>query len=435
MKNRFRSVLSIAVGHIILWVLKTFRLGNGTSLPGYISLKLYPNLTQNLVSKNKLKVIFVAGTNGKTTTAMMIEELMKKLNFSVFRNSSGANLMSGLTTTLLKKSSFRSLIQEEFAVLEVDENILPLILKSITPHQIVLTNLFRDQLDRYGEVDSIAKKWESAFVKLSEKTTIIANGDDPLIAAITMNTKTQKKFYGITDSEMKLKHIGNSADSHLCYACGERLTYSSISYSHLGNWRCSNCGLSTPVTERFSPQTGLEGIHNSYNALAAQTSLTALGKSTEEIENLMTHFQPAFGRQELIPVGKKFVLLLLSKNPVSFNQNLETAISKGHKDFLILLNNNHQDGLDISWIWDIDFEAYLNTDVNVWLSGERAVDMAQRIDNSSENTRQISLKIPFQKSVVSSALQDVQEAGTLVAVTNYSAMLDLRHLLLGEKFT
>ncbi|HCR92379.1 hypothetical protein A2875_00115 [Candidatus Gottesmanbacteria bacterium RIFCSPHIGHO2_01_FULL_46_14] len=414
--------IAILLGKLVSWASKTFGLGAGATWPGEIALRLNPTILSSLACNLKKGVILVAGTNGKTTTSKMIQIILEQNGLSVVHNSSGANLDNGIVSALIGKSN------ADWGVFEVDENTLPSVIsvlsfrpKSRNPEKkqwipdqvrddkrtiIVLLNIFRDQLDRYGEVDVIAQKWEKAL--RGSKATIIANADDPLIAHLGLFAKAT--FFGINDKTKFFTTMEHATDSTFCLNCGSRLKYEGIYFSHLGIWECTKCREKRPKPNISDGKSPLPGLYNLYNTLAAMSVAKILGIKAD-----LAGFHPAFGRQE--EVGN--VKIFLSKNPAGFNQSLRTVLELGAKNLLFVLNDRIPDGRDVSWIWDVDFEM-IPKDVSVRVSGDRVYDLALR------------LKYAGIKADIYENLEDAL-SGPLYVLPTYSAMLEVRKILKGRK--
>jgi len=398
-----RNVLTLfvmLVGKLVAQLSQTFGLGAGGTWPGEIALRISPNILSILSSQLKKGVILIAGTNGKTTTAKMIQIILEQNGFTVVHNASGANLDNGIVSALIQK------LDADWGVFEVDENSLPAVARAIRPKIVVLLNLFRDQLDRYGEVDVIAEKWEKALRQ--RKATIIANADDPLVAHLGINAKA--KFFGIEDKSKFLPKMEHATDSTFCLNCGARLTYDGIYFSHLGIWRCTKCAERRPRPGISKGTSPLPGLYNLYNTLAALGVAEIL-----HLKANLVNFHPAFGRQEEIGNIKIF----LSKNPAGFNQSLRTVLALGAKNLLLVLNDRIPDGRDVSWIWDVDFEM-IPKGVSVRVSGDRVYDLA------------IRLKYAGIKATIFENLEKALE-GPLFVLPTYSAMLEVRQILKGRK--
>lgn len=435
------NTILIILGKLISNFSSTFNLGSGSTWPGHIALSLDKNFISKLQKNSNLKVIFIAGTNGKTTTSKILTTILRENNFRVFQNKSGANLLNGVASSLLLHSNLAGKIDYDFAVFEIDENTLPKILEQITPFAIIVLNLFRDQLDRYGELDSIAKKWHEAFKKLNKETSLILNADDPLISYLSHGIKSKTLFIGLKNSKSK-NEIEESADSIYCPKCQTKLNYSSIFYSHLGIWMCPNCHLQRPhpdLSDSFFP---LLGTYNNYNTLAAVLISQVIDIDHKVINSALHKVIPAFGRQEKLNIDGKNVEIYLSKNPTSMNESLQTVIQKEkNPNILFVLNDQTPDGRDVSWIWDINFELYIDKFKSVFISGDRVYDMGLRIEyaqsqNSKFNTQNYNSKFKMfeeLKESINTALNSINQNETLYILPTYSAMLEVRKILTGKK--
>lgn len=498
------NLLLILLGKAIMLFSKTFNLGSGSTWPGHIALSVNKNFIKEVINNNQtpprhsgksersedasrisngnkrswtnqddrnhnLKVIFIAGTNGKTTTTTLIRAILEKNGKKVFQNQSGANLLSGLASTLIEYVSLNGTLNFDYALFEIDENTLPLAIAEIVPNYVVLLNLFRDQLDRYGEVHSIADKWHSAMQNLPSSTIVLLNADDPQIAYLgssviaTPSSPREKQsrpkeiaasqaprndkpiflYFGMNNKSLADKKPQHASDSLYCPTCGHKLTYSLTFYSHLGIWKCLKCGAKRP--ELDISQTSiypLPGIYNKYNTLAAVLLVKALGLNEHQVQKGMKDFKPAFGRQEIIEIGNKKAQLFLSKNPTSFNQSLRAITELKAKNLLIVLNDRVPDGHDVSWIWDADFEDYVEQFDLITISGDRCYDMALRVkyaretQNSKVKTQNYSSKVKIEPTLdvaVQESIQQTPEHDTLYILPTYSAMLEVRKILTGKK--
>jgi UDP-N-acetylmuramyl tripeptide synthase len=432
------NILLIAFGKTISKIIKFFNLGDGTTWPGHIALGINKNFIHEMLSKSSLQVILIAGTNGKTTTAKLIRTALEENGKRVIQNQSGANLLNGIASTLLLQSDLSGKLRYDFAIFEVDENILPLALKELQPRYLLLLNLFRDQLDRYGEVDEIARKWGKALELLSIETILILNADDPLIAYLGNKVKMKVFYFGLDkkSSGTKLEH---AADSIYCPACGTKLTYTIIYYSHLGVWQCTSCGLCRPTKNLLCefPFYPLSGAYNASNTLAAVAVLKQVGLDDKKIIEGLKKFEPAFGRQEKILYKGRNIQIFLSKNPTGFNESMRTVEQSGAKTVLLILNDRIADGRDVSWIWDIDFPMFNN----ILIAGDRAYDMGLRVKYGTEDQRSkikdqnhsSKFKIYEKLNVaIDEALRQVDVNETFYILPTYTAMLEVRKILTGK---
>lgn len=404
------------IGKIVYLLLRSLGFGAGT-WPGEVAIRINPHILSSFASQFRKGIVLVAGTNGKTTTALMIKSILEAKGLRVVHNASGANLENGIVSACIQSANWSGKIDADYGVFEVDENSLPIVIKSVKSVKskvvIILLNLFRDQLDRYGEVDVIAQKWESAL--RGSNAVIIANSDDQLVAHLGLHAKTT--FFGINDKTKFLPKMEHATDSIFCLSCGSRLKYEGIYFSHLGIWSCTKCGQKRPKPDVSSCTSPLPGLYNMYNTLAAVAAAQALDIKQETINTSLSGFIPAFGRQEEIGNVKIF----LSKNPTGFNQSLRTVLELGAKHLLLVLNDRIPDGRDISWIWDVDFEI-LPKNISVAVGGDRMYDLALRL-------KYAGIKAQLYENLESAL--DTKE--TLYVLPTYSAMLEVRKILMGRK--
>lgn len=437
------NIFLIALGKLIHFISQKTNLGSGSTWPGHIALTLNKNFireqTQPFGSaqgkNSKLKTIFIAGTNGKTTTGKLIQTILEKSGKKVFQNEAGANLLNGIASTLIQNSDIKGKIHADFAIFEIDENTIPLVLDEINPDYIVLLNLFRDQLDRYGEVNTIAKKWAHAIQQLPSKTTLILNADDPQIAFLGKDFNGKVLHFGLDDKKLALTTRQHAVDSTYCLSCGSKLAYKTTYYSHLGEWECKNCGEKRPKLDIENAKTyPLPGVYNKYNTLAAILVAKTNNVNNETIDKSLKSFFPAFGRQEILEINGKKVQIFLSKNPTSFNESLRTVKDLGGKNILLVLNDRIPDGQDVSWIWDVDFEEYIEKDINVTISGDRCYDMGLRVKYTQYQIQNTKYDIQENlKNAITSALDKTPNNQTLYVLPTYSAMLEVRKILTGKK--
>ncbi len=429
------NILLVLFGKTFSQLSQMLNLGNGSTWPGHIALLFNRNFISQQVSRTDLKTIVVGGTNGKTTTAKLIKHILEFGGMKVIHNESGANLLNGIASSLILYANARGSISAEYAIFEADENTLPLLLQEITPDYILLLNLFRDQLDRYGEIDSIAKNWEETIKKLPKKTVLILNADDPEVAYIGENKKIRSLYFGLNHNG-KSGQPEHAADSIYCPRCSSALTYDFVTLSHLGKWHCDSCGLKRkdPFVTSFQ-HYALSGTYNKYNTLAAVLLTKTLGIPIETIIKACKTFTPVFGRQETLAYKNKTVQIFLSKNPTGFNESLKTIKSLGAAHILFVLNDNIADGKDVSWIWDVDTKMLINSKINLTISGTRAYDMGLRMKYSQKY--QISnIKYQIEKNVkraLTTAINKTQNKETLFILPTYTAMLEVRKIITGKK--
>lgn len=426
----------ILIGKIISKISEVFNIGSGSTWPGHIVLKTDKKIIEKIIKKNPhLKIIIVAGTNGKTTTTALLSHVLNKLGYKVFYNYEGANLLNGIASILIKKTNLFGKINYDYGVFEVDEFSFPQIIDKISPDYVFLLNLFRDQLDRYGEVNTIGYRWFQSFKKLKKETIFIVNGDDPFLFFNAEKLKNKKIYFGVTKKSMKLKELTHDIDFNYCPNCQKILNYQAIAYSHLGDFYCS-CGFkrSSDIYDFANEKINypVKGLYNIYNTNAVLSFLKEVLK-IDKFNQLLKDFQPVFGRQEKIFYKNRIFFLLLSKNPAGFNQSLRIIkkILKNKKgNILIILNNRIPDGTDVSWIWDVDFQMIRKNVKNLFVSGDRVYDMALRFKYEDINTKNfVNFKEAIEKIIKSTKNDEI-----IYVLATYSAMLEVRKFLVGKKF-
>jgi UDP-N-acetylmuramyl tripeptide synthase len=367
----------------------------GTNFPGKVALKFDKDILEK-ISKN-FKVILVTGTNGKTTTTNMIYSIIKNSGKDAITNETGANMYTGIISCFLKNYKFTNRNKQRYAVIEVDEANVKYVTDYIHPEIIIITNLFRDQLDRYGEVYSTLDKILEGIRK-SPDSILVLNGDESLLGALNLPNKIL--YYGFNTPVNENNKLSINADAKFCKICKHPYEYNFIIYDHLGDFYCPNCGYKRPkltysidkiidlspdksIVEINNKQYYINqcGTYNIYNALCAFSSSKLLGIDESIIYESLKTLNSSFGRQEVIKINNKNVKIILVKNPAGFDEALNSInLDKGNKGLALLLNDNFADGRDVSWIWDVGFENLdSNTVSNVMVSGIRLYDMGIRL--------------------------------------------------------
>lgn len=439
--NRLRLGVSVGASKTVTSIVRLLRLGAASVLPGEIARRLQPKVLPLLFEQVRRGVILIVGTNGKTTTSLLLSTILQRQGWRVTHNATGANLINGLVTALLENTNLIGQLDADYAILEVDENILPLVLRSCQPQFILGLNLFRDQLDRYGEVDTISQRWKSAIAPLPPETVVILNADDPTLSHLGQQLPQKVLFFGLSEPEQYLDEIPHAVDSIYCPSCGHSLDYKGVYLSHLGDYQCPQCGFSKSqpaIDSREWPQI-LIGLYNKYNTLAAGLVAIEMGIDTPAIYDTVKNFRAAFGRAEELEVDGKHVRILLSKNPVGMNETIRAVndIQKagGASTKLLVLNDRTPDGTDVSWIWDVDTEKLVASGGTIVVSGDRVYDMALRLRYSqteSDKGFKLIVKEDLQDAIAT-ALEHTPANETLHILPTYSAMLEVRGLLTGRK--
>jgi UDP-N-acetylmuramyl tripeptide synthase len=418
--------------------------GAGMTIPGKLLSKLDPGAIDRLAARLPAGTAAISATNGKTTTAAMAAEILRP-RFRLAHNRSGANLVSGVASTLLAAE------HAELGLFEVDEAALPEVLRRILPRAVCLGNLFRDQLDRYGELELVAERWREAVRRLPGETELLVNGDDPQLGALA-DAHERSVVFGLDDPRLARPSLQHAADSKYCVRCGHPYDYAAAYVGHLGDYRCPNCGHARPpldVVGRAVELHGLDraefdlvtpegtrrvvlalpGLYNVYNALGAATLARALGASLDEIAAGLSRFVAAFGRFERIPVGSKRLLLLLIKNPAGANEAVRTLVDgSAPRVVVVALNDAIADGRDVSWIWDVDFELLLADLDTLVATGERAAELALRFKYAGLDDSRIVVE-PELARALDRGLDLTPDGEELVVLPTYTAMLSLQRLL------
>lgn len=445
-----KLTLAIISAKLLTKLIKLTNRGGGTAAPGLLALNLEPELIKRLVSKLPRGAVIISGTNGKTTTARILATILDQTKIKMIHNRAGSNLLRGIASAIITKSTLFGKIDAEMAIFEVDEATLPLILEQITPRVLVLTNLFRDQLDRYGEVNTISTKWKNALEKLPATTQVILNADDPAIAQLGDNLKAQVKYYGIEDISHNVGAVSRFADSKYCGYCATPLDYELVYISHLGKYSCPSCQKVRPQPEftaveiKFSGLKGtnltvkleggriqlnvpIPGLYNVYNILAATAVAFTLKIPLLQIKKGLVGFRAAFGRVEELKIDNHPVLMFLVKNPTGFNEVLRTLFSdQDQKQLLIAVNDLVADGRDVSWLWDVDFERMQGLVENLSVTGLRAYDIGLRLKYAGINNVQVESNF---SAALTNAFIALKPGQILYILPTYTAMLELRKKL------
>ncbi len=440
--ENIRLAIAAAAAKGITAAVRGLRLGAASVLPGSIAARVQPKVLPLLWEQVRRGVILVAGTNGKTTTALLLRSMLQAAGYRTTHNASGANLLNGLATALLADANVLGQLDVDYAILEVDENVVPLVLQTCQPKALLGLNLFRDQLDRYGEVDTIARRWQEAIAPLDKDVLVVLNGDDPTLADMGQKLSQTVRFFGLSEPDLYLEEIPHAVDAIYCPRCGEGLNYAGVYLSHLGDYHCDNCGFTKPELQIASaewPQI-LIGVYNKYNTLAAGLVARELGIPDETARVAISEFRAAFGRAEDLTIEGTPVRILLSKNPVGTNETIRAVLERqvrGESSVtLMVLNDRIPDGTDVSWIWDVDTEKLFARGRRFVVSGDRAYDMALRLQYSGDDLDTLApeklIVEPNLKAAVARALALTPAGETLHVLPTYSAMLEVRQLLTGR---
>jgi lipid II isoglutaminyl synthase (glutamine-hydrolysing) len=473
MADTLAAKLALARG---VGVISRLRGGGGTSAPGKLLMRLAPDAIGELGARLPRGSALISATNGKTTTAAMAAAILEHDGVALVHNQAGANMAGGIATTLLAAALPGGAIAGELGLFEVDELWLAQLAAQLRPRAILLGNLFRDQLDRYGELDTIAERWEQVLREGAGERKLVLNADDPLIADLGRE-RAGALYFGVQDDSLALGGMAHAADAKHCRRCGAPYVFEAIYLGHLGRYRCPSCGQSRPTptvsasdvrlqgvrSARFTLRTpagqaevslALPGLYNVYNALAAAALASALEVPLETIAAGLESTRAAFGRAETVSVSfpapasdsdrstgdARTLRILLIKNPAGANEVLRTlALEPGEHDLLGVLNDHIADGRDVSWIWDADFELLAGRVRRATCAGTRAADLAARLKYAGIDPARIDVREDL-ADALRAAVTDRPAGGDatdgadapLFALPTYTAMLALRELLVAR---
>jgi UDP-N-acetylmuramyl tripeptide synthase len=443
---RFPLSLELGLARTAAGLSRLAGAGGGTTLPGKLLWKLDPGAVDRLAARLPQGSALVSATNGKTTTAAMAARILGPSR-RLAHNRAGANLVSGVASALVAARD------AELGLFEVDEAALPEVARRLGPRAVSLGNLFRDQLDRYGELELLAGRWREMARALPPEAVLVANGDDPQLGelALAHDPRTCTVF-GLDDPRHAATELQHAADSKWCVRCGTPYEYAAAYIGHLGDYRCPSCGHARPpldVCAREIELNGLErvsftlvapegsrrvelrvpGLYNVYNALAAAGLARAVGVPLDDVVAGLHGFSAAFGRFERIAIGDRSLLVLLIKNPAGANEVVRTLVAGGAPRLLLVaLNDEIADGRDVSWIWDVDFEPLLDGLERLIASGGRAAALALRFKYAGLSEDAIEV-VPSLEQALDRGLELTPPGGELAALPTYTAMLSLRDLV------
>ena len=479
---------AIFTGKITAGAIRASGAGLGSNLPGRIARQFSKGVLARLASQAKEGVVAVTGTNGKSTTAGLLASIFKTAGLDIVHNYQGANLVPGITACLVDAAGWNGKIEADYCLFEIDEAAFPLIAAETPIHTVVVTNLFRDQLDRFGELDTTASLIEKGIKTKTSKA--ILNADDPTVSQLAQDSsriyfgieslheissshrsdlsKDHSKDHSATSqsgdresaqvSNQTSKHSdGNSssqrqlnAELAYCSKCSSEVIYEQVFYGQLGQWYCSQCQNKRPKpdvyasnirltseqthftmhigSESFEVTLLIPGLFNVYNALAAATAASLFEITHESIRHGLKDYKTLFGRSEKIKIGDTKVIIQLIKNPAGTSQAVSSVVADENCNILIAINDNLADGRDISWLWDADFEQLGEKKRVVTVSGQRAEDMAVRMKYAGTSSSDITA-IPNLSKALDHALASTPHGQTLWILPTYTCLLELQKVL------
>ncbi len=446
-----RGMAALWAGKVTAGLSRGLRRGGGTTLPGDVSRWIDPGILRKLSLGLRDGSVVVTGTNGKTTTAALLRHILEAEGRHAVANQAGANLIFGVTAAVVDRASWGGRLPASLGIFEIDEASLPLLVRETAPGTILVLNLFRDQLDRYGELETTAAHLRRALTQGPEGVTAVLNADDPMVAALG-DDLPRVVYAGLDDPRLLQTQLRHGVDARFCPRCGSPYAFEGVYFGHVGRYRCPRGdfvrpqpdvratsvvldgidGMRLQVTDGTASarlSVPLSGLYNAYNVVLALAGARALGIRLERAAAALGDFTPAFGRMERVLVDGRAAVFLLAKNPTGFNEVLRTAIEFGRGQyFLLALNDRIADGQDVSWIWDVDFEQLGGAARHIVLTGDRAADLRLRLKYAEVPAERVEV-VGDWEAALKRAAQATPEGETLFVLPTYTAMLELRAVL------
>lgn len=451
-----RAIAAMAASRVIGTAIRRSGRGGGTAFPGLVATRIAPDLLDRLAARLPAGAIVVAGTNGKTTSTRLLSNVLRRSGLEVAHNRTGSNLVRGIAGAFADQMPIVGR-GPDIGVIEADENAFPEVVRRARPRVILLLNLFRDQLDRYGELETIASLWRPVIRELDAGVTLCVNADDPRLAWLAEETNARVIRFGLTTEGDRLPEMPHAADAAYCPVCGSRFDYCAIYLSHLGDWSCPGCQRSRPALDlslsRIAPDgferqrlsvdgwdsdspleldLAIPGVYNAYNALGVAAVARSLGLQSEELTSAVEGFRPAFGRLEQVDLDGRQLILTLAKNPTGFNEVLRMLnATQFDGSVMIGINDLDADGRDVSWLWDVDFEVLAERQLPTIAAGIRGHDLAVRMAYAGLDPKLLDATVagvPFEQ-VVDHLTAAAAPGQRVFVLLTYTAMLQLRAVL------
>jgi len=433
-----RLILAILATKLLIIIGKIMG-KKSSSTPGAVAQKICPDIITRLSKQVKKDIIAVCGTNGKTTTNNLIYSSLTGAGYKVVCNNVGANMIDGVATAFAASASIFGKLNADYACIEIDELSTVKVFKVMKPNYMVLANLFRDQLDRYGEIDITIEALKNA-VNLAGNVTLVLNADDPLVTSFGIETGKNCVYYGI---DLKVTDtLNETKEGRFCRFCGTELNYEFTHYGHLGNYICEKCDFKRPVTKYTATDVDLnngldfsindvrisvnyKGFYNVYNLLAAYSVFDLMGLDVKKFNDSLSYYKPQIGRMESFDIGVEAVLNL-AKNPAGFNQAISTVLSDTRrKNIIIAVNDKPSDGRDISWLWDVDFESLNDDNTNKFaVCGIRRNDLKVRL-------KYADIKADDFESIKTAIEELKTDCEVLYLLVNYTMLFSTQDILRG----
>jgi len=451
--DRVRFTLALAAAKGAGAAGRLLNIGGGTSFPGTVARRIDPLVLRKVVAASTVGKAAITGSNGKTTTCRMLAALAQAAGVSVAQNRSGSNLLQGVTSVAVREADLRGKMGARLLLLEVDEATMRRVAPEVAPDMILITNIFRDQLDRFGELYAMARMLEASVEALPARGSVVLNGDDPLVASLAPQAAARRLYFGLCAEDVGTETPEHAADTIRCVRCQHPLTYHRVYASHLGDYECRGCGTRRPdldiaVTRvQESPDGGtdmtvetpagtvrlhvpLPGLHNVYNAAAALGGTFALGAlEPGSAQSALASLRPAFGRLEEIKAGGRKAILSCVKNPASYNATLRVILQRpGRKHLLAAHSNTAVDGEDFAWLWDVDLERLVPKLESLVISGTRAEEVALRMKYAGADRAGMWL-IPGCRAALDAALARIPPGEPLYILAGYTPMREFRRIM------
>lgn len=413
----------------------------GVTLAGKVALSIYPPILKELAKEVKKDIFVVCGTNGKTTTNNLLASMLETDHKKVVCNRTGSNMLNGVVSAFVLNAGLSGHLKADYACIEIDEASTVRVFPHFQPDYMVLTNLFRDQLDRYGEID-ITMNLLSKAMKMAPNMKVLVNGDDSLSTCLALDNENPYATYGISQQVLQNENTAEIREGRFCKRCGEKMEYHFYHYSQLGDYFCPGCGFKRPALDYDAVQVDLSdgisfdvngfhikanyrGFYNVYNILAVYGAVSMAGISPAHFNQVLEDYTPQFGRNELFEIAGTRVMLNLAKNPAGFNQNIAAVMTdEAPKDLIILINDNSQDGTDVSWLWDVDFDQLKDANASsITVCGIRCRDMQLRLKYVDIPSH---LEPDIEKAITAKIEQGTKNLYVLV---NYTGLYTTHNLL------